>query len=475
MQESNRRRRWLRIVLPAAAVTALVPFVLPSTAGASVQSSGTGDAQGTFASATSGQPAAAQLARAEANQQVLDSIAGQITEGLSESARARIAGFTEVDVDPDRNHLTLYWKGTPPARVRRILAHLPHGVTAEVDAARYSKADLHAAREKLLRNGELMSFRVAGIAAPLRITSVGPATDGSGLQIGYDEQRGNLPQDITRFASPAAGKDELSQVAAVTARLTGIHTTVVRQPLSEDLSSRQHDSSPWTGAAALKTPGGGICSSSFSVKNAKGQDMLTTAYHCGGGNGRWSTWWGGAFIGTTDRTQESASDDVLGIQLASQRARGYLYDGPASETDGYAKPVSGWGHNNVGDYVCTDGANGGVHCGVRIAETDIGVTGANGVYRPDADLAYATSATPGGAAAVNGDSGGPVFATVNNHTADEARGTITALDRTITCPASLNPNTVLDGHHRTPWCLAGVYFVPIFQTLQDMHWTLVTR
>ncbi|MGN5378903.1 S1 family peptidase [Streptomyces lasalocidi] len=306
---------------------------------------------------------------------------------------------------------------------------------------------------------------------PLRITSIGPAVDGSGLEIGYDEDRGAGRSDRLDPLASAARQDRSSELAAVTGRLTGVRTTVAYQPLSVDLSSRQEDGSPWQGGAAVRNPGGGICSSSFAVKTSTGQYEMSTAYHCDGRGGTWHTYRGGRLIGTTDTAQRLASDDALGISLPSGRSAGRLYDGPASETDGYSKPVSGWGHNNVGDYVCTDGANSGVHCGVQIAKTDIGVTGENGVYRPATDLAYATSRTRDGIAAVNGDSGGPVFAGVNNSTADEARGVITALDRTVKCPSS---EYVLDSGVRTPWCLQGVYFVPIFQTLHDMKWTLVT-
>ncbi|MGW2651892.1 S1 family peptidase [Streptomyces sp. NPDC001393] len=450
------RPRWLAFALPAAALAAAVPFVIPPLAGAS--------------SVPATQPASRAATRIDERQQVLDAVADRITEGLSEPDRAHIPGFAEVEVDPDHNHLRLHWKGTPPQRVRQILAHLPHGVTAEVDSARYSKAELHAARMKLLNNLASMKLRAEGTAAPVRVTSIAPAVDGSGLEVGYDNAAGTASRLLASGHSRT-----LQQVATAAGRLAGVHVAAIHRLQSVDLSSRQHDSSPWTGASALKNPLGGICSGSYGVKNAQGQYMLTSAYHCGPGpEGRWTTWWGGDLIGTTDAAQRSPQDDVVGIKLPSQRVSGRLYDGPASRTDGYAKPVTGWGHNNVGDYVCTDGANGGVHCGVRIAQTDIGVTGPNGIYRPDVDLAYATSATPGGVAAVNGDSGGPVFASVRNHTADEARGIITALDRTLTCPPAYNPDTVLDGHRRKPWCLAGVYYVPIGQTLHDMHWTLVT-
>ncbi|OIJ98823.1 hypothetical protein BIV25_12405 [Streptomyces sp. MUSC 14] len=452
MKQSGRGRGRAAIALSVAALTLSLPFVAAPSAVAS--------------------PRPALTAPAiEKRQETLDTIAGRITEGLSESDRARIPGFTDIEVDPLHDSLRLHWKGSPPQRVRHILAHLPAGVHAAVLPARYSKADLHTARAKLLHAGRPADLRLPGAAAPLRITSIGPAVDGSGLEIGYDEDRGAGRSDRLDPLASAARQDRSSELAAVTGRLTGVRTTVAYQPLSVDLSSRQEDGSPWQGGAAVRNPGGGICSSSFAVKTSTGQYEMSTAYHCDGRGGTWHTYRGGRLIGTTDTAQRLASDDALGISLPSGRSAGRLYDGPASETDGYSKPVSGWGHNNVGDYVCTDGANSGVHCGVQIAKTDIGVTGENGVYRPATDLAYATSRTRDGIAAVNGDSGGPVFAGVNNSTADEARGVITALDRTVKCPSS---EYVLDSGVRTPWCLQGVYFVPIFQTLHDMKWTLVT-
>ncbi|MGW1289550.1 hypothetical protein ACWD4N_39365 [Streptomyces sp. NPDC002586] len=302
----------MAFVLPAAALAAAVPFVIPSLAGASPA------------------PATHAAARIDERQQVLDAIAGRITEGLSESGRARIPGFAEVQVDPDHNHLRLYWKGTPPRRVKSILAHLPHGVTAEVDPARYSKAELHTARVKLLNSLPSMKLRVEGTADPVRITSVAPAVDGSGLEVGYD----NAARTARSLLTSGQGKT-LQQVAKAAGRLSGVQVTAIHRLQSVDLSSRQHDSSPWTGASALKNPLGGICSGSYGVKNAQGQYMLTSAYHCGpGATGRWTTWWGGDLIGTTDATQRSPQDDVVGIKLPSQRLSGRLYDGPASRTGG---------------------------------------------------------------------------------------------------------------------------------------------
>ncbi|GAA1934351.1 hypothetical protein [Streptantibioticus ferralitis] len=456
-----------RTALVAAALTGSISLFVSPLAAASASKSG--ETTTGADAVTSHQVTDQHMLAIEKKQEVLDKIAGEITEGLSESDRAKIPGFTEVAVDPDHNDLRLYWKGTPPQRVKRILAHLPTGVTTKVFPALYSKAELHAARNKLLHGGKPEDLHIPGNTTPIRITSIGPAVDGSSLQIGYDEDHGTGKRDHADPLAAGVRQSRTDEVKALTRQLTGVSTAAIYKPLSVDLSSRQQDSSPWYGGAALRNPSGGICSSSFAVKNGQGHYMMSTAYHCNGGNGQWSTYWGGTPVGTSDGLQQSASDDALGIDLPSGLSAGDLYDGPASETDGYYKAVSGWGHNNVGDYVCTDGANSGIHTNVQISQTDIGVTGENGVYRPITDLAYATA--PDGVAAVNGDSGGPVFAGVNNYSTDEARGVITALDTTITCPTGYY---TLDHTVRPPWCLHGVYYVPIYQILSDMNWTLVT-
>ncbi|MEV5507873.1 S1 family peptidase [Streptomyces orinoci] len=476
--------------LPAAVIVAVLPLVVAApSAGAAAH-----DRSGAVKKAPSASHQAMdpRLIAIQKKQQVLDKIAGDITEGLSEHDRAKVPGFTEIELDLNHNHLRLHWKGTPPQRVRRILAHLPNGVTAEVRPARYSKADLHKARNKLLRAGRPIALRPSSTTDPIRITSLAGANDGSGLEITYDEDRGAGYRDRKDPLARDERNTRSSKVKALTDRLTGINTTATYKPLSDDAISsggsaqphltngaaasgamRKHDAPPWYGGAALRNPSGGICSSGFAVTDSHGNNMLTTAKHCDGKDGYWHTWEGGDDVGVSDHLQSNALVDTVGIALHDP-ADGYLYDGEANRTDGYAKPVTGYGHNNVGDYVCTDGANGGVHCNVVLSKVDVGVTGADGGYRPVTDLGYATDWPSHGVAAVNGDSGGPVFVGANNWTTDEARGTITALDKTVTCPSELNADTVLDGHQRKPWCLAGVYYVPIYETLHDLKWTLNT-
>ncbi|MGC0313505.1 S1 family peptidase [Kitasatospora acidiphila] len=401
------------------------------------------------------------------NQEKLDKVVDQITGGRSESDRAEIPGFTEVEVDPAHMHIRLHWKGAVPASVAAVLAKLPAGISAEVVPAKYSKAELHAARDKLMPNGKQNDLASKVTPAATRITSIAPAVDGSGLDVTYDEDRGQGKFDARDSLSSATRQDKTREVQATTEGITGVDTHVRYQLLSIDASAtREADAAPWQGGAGLKTFAGTICSTGFAVtRKSDGKKLVTTAYHCGD-KGNFYTWGGSqAFVGTAMSENESATDDVTGLDPGNSPSGNRVYDGPWNATNGYSKPVSGWGSNNVGDQVCTSGANSGAHCGLSIRQTDISVTGENGITRPDVDFAYSN-----GIAAGNGDSGGPVFTGSNGWTKDQARGVITALDNTMDCGGF----TTADAWQRKPWCFHGVYYVPIGIILHDKGWTINT-
>ncbi|MBX7552289.1 S1 family peptidase [Streptomyces sp. tea 10] len=446
-------------------------------------------------------------------QEVLDKIATQITQNLTEGDRAKIPGFTEIEVDPIHNQLRLHWKGTPPKHVTDILAHLPNGITAKVIPARYSKADLHAARDKLMHGGKPIDLHIRSQSTPVRITSMGGAVDGSGLEITYASASGTAARESL---TPAVREERSREVKALTDRLTGISTTANYKPVPDVAPPAAHpagrdpsvkgnpavqntrlwDMPAWTGGSALRTPTGSLCSSGFGIKNEKGQNMLTTALHCNGNDGLWRTYGGNTAVGGSDGRELNTSVDVQGIDLPQPEVTGDLYDGPAKANWHYVKPITGPGQNFIGDYVCEDGANGGVHCQLKIEKTDVGTGGSGGWWRPIADLACTSGltsdksgcATPSSTddiAGVNGDSGAPVFFGVNNFTADEARGTLTTFDGEMpgatiehhenSCSASEKSDVVdTTTSSGTPWCFPGLYYVPIRQTLATMNWTLVT-
>ncbi|MFF3115278.1 hypothetical protein ACFVSN_39595 [Kitasatospora sp. NPDC057904] len=435
-------------------------------------------------------PSQAEIQR---KQKVLDGIVDQITEGKSEGDRAQIPGFSNVEVDAAGNKLRLYWKGEVSGSVAKVLQSLPSGVTVEVIAAKYSMAELHAARDKLIKNDmpvtippsptaansqtartSLMASSSSAVAS--RITSMAPAADGSGLVIGYDEDRGIGQRDESDPLTRPARSEKTLEVKSKTDQLAGVETHVNYQPLSRDLSTRYADESPWFGGASLTNPSGGICSSGFAVHSNFGRDLLTSAYHCdGGAGGDWYTLSSPPspinrrHIGTSSN-EVHPNYDVVGIAPDSGQTGTRVYVGWVNDSTGPTLPVAGWSANNNGDLVCTDGGNSGAHCNVQIKYTDIGITGPNGIYRPDVDLAVQLSDWYSqDIAAADGDSGGPVISMDGSYTKAYARGTITAnYSMMSSCPSFVR---LWDSSKA---CYGGTYFVPISQILMHMNWTLKT-
>ncbi|MFI9365252.1 hypothetical protein ACIG5E_30005 [Kitasatospora sp. NPDC053057] len=397
-------------------------------------------------------------------QEALDKAVDRITGGQDEQNRDRIPGFSEVEVDPGANRITLHWKGELPDAVRGVLQDLPRDVSVQVVAAKYSKAELHAAREKLLSNGKPIPLPAK---RPSHISSIGPSLDGSGLDLGYETDDERAPG--VRTFVPTLSAEELSpQVEAIASAIAGVEVHARHQATVVDLT-RGEDQEPWYGGAGVETPGGTICSTGFGVysPSANYKNFVTTAWHCGAGS--YKTWYSHVYMGYASEGDGNAADDAIGIVPKNdQHSGGYVYVGPWNDSVSSAMQVSGSGGNNVGDYVCQSAANSGAHCNMRVAQVDRQIQGPNGVWRKFADEAVQTD--PNDIAAINGDSGGPVVVTTDNASKLQARGTITSLEKSQDCAG----RQASDGGTRTPACYHGMWYVPISQTLADMGWVLRT-
>ncbi|MEU4303808.1 hypothetical protein [Kitasatospora aureofaciens] len=397
-------------------------------------------------------------------QEALDKVVDRIAGGREEQDRDQIPGFSEVEVDPAANRITLHWKGELPDTVRGVLQDLPKGMNVQVVPAKYSKAELHAAREKLLSNGKFIPLAAK---RPSHINSIGPSLDGSGLDLGYETDDERNPRVQTLLPPPHA--EELTpQVEAIASAITGVEVHARYQSTVVDLT-RGADSEPWYGGAGVQTPGGTICSTGFGVysPSANYKNFVTTAWHCGAGS--YNTWYSHQYMGYANEGDGNASDDTIGIVPKNdQHSGGYVYVGPWNDSASSATQISGSGGNNVGDYICHTAANSGAHCNMRVALVDRKYQGPNGVVRKFADEAVQTD--PNDIAAINGDSGGPVVVTTDNGTKIQARGTITSLEKSQDCAG----RTASDGGFRTPECYHGMWYVPISQTLADMGWVLRT-
>lgn len=104
--------------------------------------------------------------------------------------RERLPGFAGTELDGDT--LVLYWHGAVPPELDRTLRRLRRDVPVRVHPARYPLATLLAEARRLMD---------AHAAGPLRITSVGPLRDYSGLRVGVDpstpaELRGTIRSGV---------------------------------------------------------------------------------------------------------------------------------------------------------------------------------------------------------------------------------------------------------------------------------------
>ncbi|MFJ1936850.1 hypothetical protein ACIOGZ_29850 [Kitasatospora sp. NPDC088160] len=367
-------------------------------------------------------------------QEALDRLADQITAAVPENRRADIPGYAGLTVDPEQGLLTVYWHRDVPERVTRLIAHPPAGITAQVQSAPYSLGQLRAARDRLVA-------AAARGEADAVWTVVGPAADGTGLSVTY------TPAQSLATVRTAAGAAEHERVALRAAELAGL--AVVAEPglAPQAAGTRHSDASPWSGGAQLTTPGGDFCSSAFGGWRGK-TAVLLTAHHCGAaGDYKSGT---GAVVGSVS---DSNSDLDTAVVSLKGTPSGQFYYGGWDNAQGERRRTVGAGRNNVGSLVCDSGSMSGAHCALKITKTDTS-TNVDGVWRSDLD--YATRTDDHTIAVAQGDSGGPVVASVNGGDDMQARGIISAGGgSTVTCKWGT------DTAARNVTCWDTVVFVPI--------------
>ncbi|MFJ9446989.1 S1 family peptidase [Kitasatospora sp. NPDC101235] len=360
-------------------------------------------------------------------QVVLDRLADAIT-AVPEHQRATIPGYAGHTVDPQQGRLTLYWHGDVPERITDLLMHTPPGIAATVRQAPYTLRQLREARDRLV------AAAVRGDAGAVW-NSAGPAADGTGLVVDYTPGPVHRNRALTR-----------EQVAARAAELAGVPVVATPATAPTATATRHSDANPWSGGAELAVPGGGFCTSGFGAWRDR-KAVMITAHHCGA-SGTYKTGTG------TEIGAVSDSDSGLDAALITLKGSpsGKFYDGMWNNGTGYVKRAFGAGRNNVGDLVCDNGAMSGVHCGLKITKTDV-ATSVQGAWRSDLD--YATRTDDSTITVAQGDSGGPVIASVTGGEDMQARGIISAGGgNTVAC------NSGVDTAARVT-CWDTVVFVPI--------------
>jgi hypothetical protein len=356
-----------------------------------------------------------------------------VVERMWQSSDA--SGYARATVDVDALTVQIMWKGDPPADVRSLVGITTGGVRVTLVKVPYNAQEMIAAGKRVLRAGWLGKLPVRPVAAPANATF-------DGLDI-------VVPVAMLVRADHAALRRQAAASAGMPVALTA------GAGFAPAAYSRWNDvNGSWHGGAAMISSAG-ICSTGFVTISSTGEDRILSAGHCDptgnrswtDGNGDLLTAGGGdVWVHRTDL--DSLVMDPVGNAL------GRVWGGPWNATPSSSRYVLSVGskyQNAVGDYVCTDGAMSGEHCGnTKITRVNVPVIDDDGVQYTLHEIYN----LDGAVIMAEGDSGGPVHAKRSDGRVS-ARGIISG-GGTIwqrTCPVgsvAVTPNTCFYGGYMSP-------------------------
>lgn len=307
------------------------------------------------------------------------------------------AGYAGIGMDGD--HLTLWWKGTPPPTVRNAIADVRQTAPVRVVQAAHSRAELVSAADTV---GAYIRANPESLYHGVEV-----AYDGSGLVVDADQPTGRMAAAAPPVQIPAG--IPLTMSATSRPQLTG----------------RLNDSVPyWAGGRIQNNDNAAFCTAGWPVY-AKGAAYMLTAGHCGRVGGSFNNGNDSLFFGTG--AYEHVDHDVM---LVSASVAGRMWDGGVGSGE-FTKGIVGWEKPIVGQYLCSSGATSGAVCNFRTSNTFQHTSCFKDVYgnqecHSSLVLADQLDGLPGSR---GGDSGGPVFS-LSGSDKVIAKGTITGVRNT---------------------------------------------
>lgn len=327
-------------------------------------------------------------------------------------------GYLLVAIDLEANLVNLYWKGDLPEPIQEEISKHPEARVATHEVA-YSQTELSDAQDALR---ETLSDSLLGVKGA-KLTSIEHVGMREGLQVNID------------YAGKGSTLDFLTP--EISSRTTIPTTVKISDSNSErpvPLAQRQDDQSPWWGGSQIQLAGQ-WCSSGYPIKmDATGNEYLTTAFHCIYGSGSTGVVKDGVGHNLGDWKNQGSWNrkeyDVTLVKPDSATVGARIFRGNAWSTDNI--DLTAASTSTVGQTVCIDGANSGVHCNVEVIAKNETRYGEDGTKL--AGNVRATSQASGGTAGVNGDSGGPVYRSASG--AYYGLGTISQGLTPVTCDTS---------------------------------------
>lgn len=381
---SGRRQSRVRVLGLGAIVAAVLTI-------GSVPASGSGATADTAASTA---VATDEVRDRMAAQAPLSAAAGDIQDMVD---RGHDAGYAGIGLEDDG--VVVWWKGTPPAAVRRAIRDARRDVDVRVVGAAHSRAELEAAAQELTDH-----------------VTAHPEQGYHGVEVAYDGS------GLVLVATPSASRRSVAsglpaEVERVTDVPAGVPVRVEeKEPL--ELTGRLNDTSPFYGGARINNNDNtASCTAGWPVRIGSTEYMLT-AGHCGRIGGGWNNGNDTQFVG--NGTHEHVAHDVMLIQ---SNVANRMWDGPIGSGE-FTKALVGSDHTFPGEWLCASGSVSGAQCNYVVTSTftfSLSDFDAYGNWETYTDLVLADYCC--GLASRDGDSGGPVFSLSGPDVI--AKGTIT--------------------------------------------------
>jgi hypothetical protein len=314
------------ILILTAAVAASAALIAPAQGAGSISTSG--------AIHTDDQPPSSEPAPpADAVETAADQTAGAISDWIAANPNSAQGG---VRVNDDLVGVTVYWKGTAPSELRNLAKKQPAPVTFV--SSRYSASEVMTKAQAIAAN------------YPDWVSTASGRIDYSGLSVTMTSSA--PPDAFLQIAGGGCGGAAPSGASSTTCT-TGDGTPITNEGAMDlEATARYNDFFPFFGGALIKQPStGAVCGTGVAGHIvATGEQVVTTAWHCG--TGYWTSWSGNHGLGSV-----GPRNYHLDIQMVKTLGSARVWTGSWDSLS--TRGVAGWRTPGINTRVWLEGSLSG--------------------------------------------------------------------------------------------------------------------
>ncbi|GAA0706574.1 hypothetical protein Drose_15835 [Dactylosporangium roseum] len=297
------------------------------------------------------------------------------------------SGYVESVNDVANLATTVLWHGAATPFQQAIVAQArSRGIALTIKQRKFSRTQLLTAAQSAARSagkGALTGFDVTSVA------TLDPDFDGVIVRGNYlgasSKTRAARDATLAKGASAQIGVDV--SVAPSAGRITPA------------VATRSNDTAPFNAGGYMRSPSSGtVCTTGFGIW-LNGVSRTTTARHCWRHDYR-------ARDGSASYGDGLVNSGDGAARVMTTGGFYWMFDGAWNNSAGYKKTVIGYSDVSTGDLVCASGGNSGVRCAIEVRTMCVLFNDGMGFGNICTIQGHQQS---NGIAAIQGDSGGPVF------------------------------------------------------------------